>query len=62
MNVHISNARYAALMDGPDLALTNDERAAGWHFCPEWDGLLVGPSMLEWDGCTCALAGKDSLS
>lgn len=53
MNAHLSNARYAELMDSPSLTLADDEKAAGWHFCPDWDGLLVGPSMLEWEGCNC---------
>lgn len=25
----------------------------GWHFCSEYDGLLVGPTMSEWHTCTC---------
>lgn len=53
MNAHLSNARYAELMESPGLTLADDETAAGWHFCPDWGGLLVGPSMLEWDSCNC---------
>lgn len=53
MNAHISNARYVALMDNAGMTLTEEDKAAGWHFCPDWDGLLVGPSMLELDSCTC---------
>lgn len=56
----MSNARYAALMDNDDLPLTQDEKDAGWHFCHGgWDGLLVGPGMLEWDGCECGIKPKD---
>lgn len=31
------------------------EIAEGWHFCPEWDGLLIGPGMGEFDHCLCDL-------
>ena len=24
----------------------NTEIEQGWHFCPEWDGLLVGEGMI----------------
>ena len=33
--------------------LTEDEVLDGWHFCFEWDGMLVGPGMDEQDACTC---------
>lgn len=48
-------ARYRALMGNqlplPDL--TPEELALGWHWCAEWDGLLVGPSMRETEACSC---------
>lgn len=25
----------------------------GWHYCEDWDGLVVGPGSDEWDCCTC---------
>jgi len=34
--------------------LTADELAEGWHFCYDWDELLVGPPMPEYDGCGCS--------
>ena len=37
--------------DGPHL--TPEEKAAGWHFCCEFDGLLVGPGMCEQQFCLC---------
>lgn len=47
--------RYRAVMADYDAQLTPDETAAGWHFCPEWDGLLIGPGMLhELESCVCA--------
>ena len=33
--------------------LTKEEIEAGWHYCHEWDGLLVGPGMEEMECCTC---------
>jgi hypothetical protein len=33
--------------------LTPDEIAEGWHFCWDWDGLLIGPGMGEMQSCCC---------
>lgn len=33
--------------------LTPEEIAAKWHFCPDWDGLLINPTMGEFECCTC---------
>lgn len=33
--------------------LTEEEIKEGWHFCPDWDFLLVGPNMPEIQGCVC---------
>lgn len=33
--------------------LTLEEWFAGFHFCLEWDGLLVGPDDPEKEVCTC---------
>jgi hypothetical protein len=36
-------------LKGDQAVLTLEETSQGWHFCPEWDGLLVGPeSDGEW--------------
>lgn len=36
------------------LPLTQKELEKGWHWCYDWDGLLVGPPMKgEWNACTC---------
>ena len=44
--------RYGYLSYGNG-ELTPAEIAEGWHFCVEWDGLLVGPGMLEINCCLC---------
>lgn len=34
-------------------APSEEEVKAGWHYCTDWDFMLVGPGMREWEGCTC---------
>ena len=62
----IDDARFAALMKDDALSLTQEEIATGWHFCPEFDGLLIGPETPELDDvCLCrpenALPDNDPL-
>lgn len=33
--------------------LTDEEFKQGWHFCLNFDGLLIGPGMLEMTVCSC---------
>lgn len=33
--------------------LTQDEIAAGYHFCYDWDGMFIGPEDGEMECCTC---------
>jgi hypothetical protein len=40
--------------------LTPEEIAEGWHFCYEWDQLLVGPGMPEMECCLCFSKSKTS--
>lgn len=47
----MNSERYDALMKDESLSLTDVELAQGWHFCREWDGLLIGPGMEEMAGC-----------
>lgn len=49
----MNNERYIFLMDNEKESLTQEEFDNGWHFCGEWDGLLVGPGMMELEFCTC---------
>lgn len=47
-------SRWRELMDDESKHLTPEEREKGWHFCNEFDGLLVGPAEdPEWECCTC---------
>lgn len=49
----MTRTRWTRLMEDEDAQLTGRELAAGWHWCAEWDGLLVGPGMGELEVCRC---------
>lgn len=52
-------ARYEELSEGPDpQQLTEEEMKEGWHFCADWDYLLVGVEMPEYKYCTCETRSK----
>jgi len=44
--------RWRYVMGNYDAKLTEDEVKEGWHFCYEWDSLLVGPGMPEGEVCS----------
>jgi hypothetical protein len=48
----VTKERYELLMNDQAM-LTPEEIKEGWHFCHEWDDLLVGPGMEEVHVCTC---------
>lgn len=52
--VTISRERWNQLMSDDEMSLTKEEIKAGWHFCWDWDGLLIGPGMGEMEHCTCS--------
>lgn len=45
--------RWKRLMRSDDENLRVDEIELGWHWCAEFDGLLVGPGMGELGCCKC---------
>lgn len=49
----MNNTRYYELEKNPDAVLTEEEQEEGWHWCADWDFMLVGPGMPEQGGCTC---------
>lgn len=49
----MSKERWRSLMSDTGTELTPEELRRGWHFCPEWDGLLIHPDMPESKACTC---------
>lgn len=48
----MTEKRYNQLMRSNN-PLTDAEIEEGWHFCNEFDGLLVGPHMSELNFCSC---------
>jgi hypothetical protein len=54
----MTSARYKELMAENNVQLTEAEIDQGWHFCEDWDDLLVGPEEnSEWgdnvNECLC---------
>ena len=49
----MTRARYNLLMTSDSEPLTDAEIKEGWHFCCEWDGLLIHPDDEEAKCCTC---------
>lgn len=49
----MTEERYKELEHSDARPLTYLERNVGWHWCNEFDGLLVGPGMPELRGCKC---------
>ena len=38
--------------------LSPEEISQGWHFCYDWDGLLIGPGNFKMDSCNCKINKK----
>lgn len=50
----MDSSRYKQLEKGPQNGeLTAEELADGWHWCNDFDGMLVGPGTVELLECTC---------
>lgn len=52
--VRMSKERYDAIMMGRE-QLTQLDIDNGYHFCPDWDGLLIHRSDEEYKHCHCDL-------
>ena len=50
----MTDERYRQLSDDENVQITHEEFMEGWHYCQEFDGLLVGKGMGEEDCCTCS--------
>lgn len=48
----VNNERYNEL-NTKGFGLTEDEFNQGWHWCYDWDMMLVGPTMEEALFCNC---------
>lgn len=49
----MNDQRWKSVQENDNIKLTADEILQGWHFCCEFDGLLVGPGMGELAYCSC---------
>lgn len=55
----MEESRRVNLELDPDGCLTDAEMIEGWHFCPDWDFLLIGPGMHEFESCClCEIRGE----
>lgn len=45
--------RYKELDRNPNGKLTKEEIKQGWHFCPDWDFMLIHRDWPEYHSCTC---------
>jgi hypothetical protein len=54
---NMEHARYIEVIKA-GAALTEAEVKEGWHFCPEWDFLLIHPDDPEAECCDCQLTEK----
>ena len=52
----MDEARRARLERGEG-SLTQEEQEQGWHFCHDWDGMLIGPGWDEMEVCLCPVRG-----
>ena len=52
--------RYQHLTTAAGDQLTEAEKGAGYHFCPDWDFLLIGPGFTELEGCRCPKARHEN--
>jgi hypothetical protein len=41
-----------------DDSLTPEEISAGWHYCRDWEWVLIGPGNLKMDSCNCKINKK----
>jgi hypothetical protein len=53
MTEKMTGERYAYLSKNMDASLTEEEYKAGWHFCYDWDGMLIHESYPEFKCCSC---------
>ena len=49
----MTDERWHQLMADENATLSAKEIAEGWHWCPDWDFLLVGPDCPEAEFCYC---------
>jgi hypothetical protein len=48
----MTNKRRVQLESGEG-SMTEQEKDQGWHFCPDWDFMVIGPASPEVYVCCC---------
>lgn len=56
----MTRARIRELDKNLAAELTEEEFANGWHFCSDWDGLLIHKSHPESEACHCFDEGVEN--
>lgn len=51
--MNMTAQRYRELSRSDTHDLTPEEIADGWHFCPDWDGMLIHTLDIEYEACCC---------
>ena len=39
-------------------SLSPEEISVGWHYCRNWEWVLIGPGNLKMDSCNCKINKK----
>lgn len=47
------NSNPSGFLEMNNKQLSEEQIAQGWHNCPDWDDLLIGPGMVEMQYCIC---------
>ena len=55
----MDDERYIFIEKNLGEKLTDEELKEGWHFCYDWDGMLVGPGMSAMDSCLCEISKEE---
>jgi hypothetical protein len=62
MSKKMTQERWNELMKpfegNEDMMLTAEELADGWHWCEEWDGLLINIDDREFEHCKCGFMDR----
>ncbi len=49
----MNQTRYDEIQSDIKAELSESEINAGWHFCPDWDFMLIHKDWREYEGCCC---------
>ncbi len=58
----MDSQRFKYLDRDEEGKLTQEELDQGWHWCYDFDGMLVGPGTVEAEHCSCNTALKDAIA